>query len=190
MRPVASVPVRRWLRPRHGFTVLEALIGTVILGVFAGVVAIVHVGGARQFERLSGHAAAVQNAQVLLSTIRQDLRQLAVLPGRGFPVFPYSVALSSHGKSFTLRRSADTTDLGSGFTIVTYQLEPVAGRSGVYRYLRTVRTPRGDALPDEQTEPESEDALSGLWLTDVRMDFVARFEADGRVRHFLSLIHI
>jgi len=148
------------LGSQRGFTVVETLVGVVILSVLFYVVAdMVHVSG-RQTNQVQRHSAAMQNAYILMETLQHDLKQLAILPGRGFPLFHYSLVLSTHGKSLRMRRSSEASNLGSTFTIVTYQLTERVGEPGFYSFVRSEKTPEGVRLPNEKDEPDRELALA------------------------------
>jgi len=173
---------------RKGFTVLELLISLAIFTVFSLGLWFAYTGGMRQTNTAGEALSAVQSAVVLMESMQEDIRQLAVQNEPGFPLVPNSLKFSTYGKSFMLRKGALTDSngqmLGSAFTVVVYQLQENPAVPGTYTIRRLERNTRGTPITGADLDA-NERVFRTLLLRDSKFDLIVRLEAMNTYRMFV-----
>jgi prepilin-type N-terminal cleavage/methylation domain-containing protein len=167
------------LRRGLGYTLLEMVMVLVILAILVFSVYSALRAGQAGATTSTEHLTAMQSALILMESVAEDCRQICILNEFGMPLMPYSLAFSTNGKSFMMRKSSrnaeEKDNLGSAFTVVVYQLVRNRKYDGVFTIRRLERTTDGRPLPGIGRE-EDEKAFDSLLLKDIRFDFVVKLE--------------
>jgi len=177
-------------RPRGGFTLIELVVSFGLMSVLVAVAWNVYVGGSTQAVTAGDHLTATQSAMVLMESIQEDIRQMAILNQPGTFLIPHSLLFSTNGKSFMLRKSALTnTDdemRGSAFTVVIYQIIEHPTYPGLFTIRRLERTTNGENIPSKGRAFD-EKVFASLLLKDIRFDLIVKLEQMVPYRSFVRV---
>lgn len=181
---------------RLGFTLLELMIAMLILGMMSFMSWQLMRGGLLESTTASEHLSAIQNAMLLMESIQEDCRQIAILNEGGgtqvtAPLLHWSLEFSKNAKSCMFRKSArldaNGSDVsGSAFTVVAYQLVKKPELQDAYTIRRIERSADGGTVSPGNRGTE-EKAFKALVLKDIRWDFVTRLEGMATFRTFLRV---
>lgn len=181
---------------KRGFTLLELMVAMLILGMMTFASWQMLHGGLGSSQSASEYLSAIQNAMLLMESIQEDCRQIAILNEGGgntvtAPLLHYSLEFSKNAKSCMFRKSARTDakgieNAGSAFTVVAYQLVKRPELQDAYTVRRIERSADGTAVPATGRSAE-ERAFKALVLKDIRWDFVTRLEGMATFRTFLRV---
>jgi len=164
-------------RKRFAFSVLESLVCCVLISLVSVAAWDAYTSGVKQSARAGEALAAIQGAVVLMESIQEDLRQMAVLNEPGCPVLGYSTLFSTNGKSFMLRKSSPVNASGemegASFTVVVYQLREHPTIPWAFSIRRVERMPDGGTLPATGHQSDERNFQS-LLLKDIRFDMVVQ----------------
>ena len=182
---------------RAGFTLVELMIAILVLVLMTMVSWNLMRGGLIESMTASEHLSAIQNAMILMESIQEDVRQIAILNDAygsisiTAPLLEYSINFSRNKKSCMFRKSAlknskGVEQAGAAFTVVTYQLVKRTDSPDCYSIRRIERSADGTAVGNQQHTIENK-AFSSLVLKDVVWDFETRLEGMALFRTFLRV---
>lgn len=102
---------------KRGFTLLELMVAMLILGMMTFASWQMLHGGLGSSQSASEYLSAIQNAMLLMESIQEDCRQIAILNEGGgntvtAPLLHYSLEFSKNAKSCMFRKSARTDAKG------------------------------------------------------------------------------
>ena len=179
----------RWAR-RRALTLLEVLVAASLLGLFTIVAWQGYIGGVKETSTSGDYLNAMQNAMVLMESIQEDVRQMAILNSVGAYLVPFTIRFSPSGKAMMFRKSSFTnTDgemAGASFTIVCYQMVKHPDIPGVFTIRRIERTTDGKPIPGTNRE-EDDKVFKLLYLRDIRFDLMVMFGAMTNYRTFIRV---
>lgn len=186
----------RLAKRRIGFTLLELMIAALVLALMTFISWELLRGGLLQTTTSSEHLSAIQSAMILMESIQEDCRQIAILnegANRALtaPLLHQSLEFSKNGKSIMFRKSSRTNargddGAGSAFTVVVYQLVKRMDKQDAFAIRRLERLASGAPAPSAARNADNR-AFAGLMLKDIRWDFVTRLEGMALFRTFLRV---
>lgn len=181
---------------RIGFTLLELMVAALVLVLMTMISWELLRGGLLQTTTSSEHLSSIQSAMILMESIQEDCRQIAVLNEGGgvsltAPLLHHSLEFSKNGKSIMFRKSSRTNargddGAGSAFTVVVYQLVKRMEKQDSYSIRRLEKLASGAAAPSAARNADHR-TFASLMLKDIRWDFVTRLEGMGLFRTFLRV---
>ena len=181
---------------RFGFTLIEMMISILILAMMTFASWQLMRGGLLEQSTTSEYLSAIQNAMLLMESIQEDCRQVAILNEGGgstvtAPLLHYSLEFSKNAKSCMFRKSSrqdakGNENAGSAFSVVAYQLVKRPELVDAYTIRRIERSADGSVItpPGRQADDK---AFKALVLKDIRWDFVTRLEGMATFRTFLRV---
>lgn len=177
---------------RAAFTLLELLMCVSLLSVITYSIWDSYRSGLRQNDAAGDSMSASQNAMVLMESMQEDVRQIAILnmqkktaPGAFSPsLIPYSMFFSTNGKSLMLRKSTLTDSSGemngSSFSVVTYSLLRRSDLpAGVYTVRRLERAVNGTVIDDT--------LFRSVFVRDIQFDLVVRLDGMTAYQTFVRV---
>lgn len=175
---------------RRGVTILEMLMASALLGLFTLVAWQGYTGGTKETATSGDYLNAMQNAMVLMESIQEDVRQMAILNASGRPLIPSTLVFSPSGKAMMFRKSSfkntDGEMAGASFTVVMYQMVKHPTIPGVFTIRRVERTTDGQNIPGTNRDEEDK-IFKLLYLRDIRFDLLVMF---GNMTNYRTFIRV